>query len=34
MPEYTSMCLNKQDSDYASFPKYAQILNMGGFSIR
>ena len=27
------MCLNKQDSEYASGPKYAKILNMTGFSI-
>ena len=36
MPEYTWMCLNKQDSEYASGPKYAKyakILNMAGFSI-
>ena len=27
MPEYTWICLNKQDSEYASGPKYAKILN-------
>ena len=27
------MCLYKQDSEYASGPKYAKILNMEGFSI-
>ena len=27
------MCLNKQDSEYASGPKYAKILNMAGFTI-
>ena len=27
------MCLYKQDSEYASGPKYAKILNMAGFSI-
>ena len=33
MPEYDWMCLNKQDSEYASDPKYAKILNMAGLSI-
>ena len=39
MPEYVSMCLNKQDSEYASGPKicqsfeYGKIQNMTGFSI-
>ena len=28
MPEYTWMCLYKQDSEYALSPKYAKILNM------
>ena len=27
------MCLYKQDSQYASGPKYAKILNMAGFSV-
>ena len=27
------MYLYKQDSEYASGPKYAKILNMAGFSI-
>ena len=27
------MCLNKQDFEYASGPKYVKILNMAGFSI-
>ena len=27
------MCLNKQDSEYASGPKYGKILDMAGFSI-
>ena len=31
--EYAWMCLNKQDSEYASGPKYAKILNMAGLSI-
>ena len=31
MPEYTWMGLNKQDSEYASGPKYAKILNMAKF---
>ena len=33
MPEYAWMCLYKQDSKYASGPKYAKILNMAGFSV-
>ena len=33
MPEYVWMCLNKQDSEYASGPKYAKILNMTTFWI-
>ena len=36
MPEYTWICLNKLDSEYASGPKYAKyakILNMVGFWI-
>ena len=31
--EYAWMCLYKQDSEYASGPKYAKILNMAGFSV-
>ena len=27
------MCLNKQDSEYASGPKYAKILNIAKFLI-
>ena len=27
MPEYSWMCLYKQDSEYASAPKYAIILH-------
>ena len=27
------MCLNKQDSEYVSGPKYAEILNMAKFRI-
>ena len=27
------MCLYKNDSEYASGPKYVKILNMAGFSI-
>ena len=34
MPEYAWMCLNKQDSEHASGPKYAKILNMAKFWIR
>ena len=33
MPEYAWMCLYKQDSAYASHPKYAKILNMAKFWI-
>ena len=36
MPKYAWICLSKQDSEYASSPKYAKyakILNMTGFSI-
>ena len=33
MPEYVWMCLNKQDSEYASGPKYAKILNITAFWI-
>ena len=29
--EYASMCLNKQDPEYATCPKYAKILNMEKF---
>ena len=28
MSEYACICLNKQDSQYASDPKYVKILNM------
>ena len=28
VPEYPWMCLNKQDSEFSSGPKYAKILNM------
>ena len=31
--EYTWMCLDKQDSEYASGPKYGKILNMAKFWI-
>ena len=31
--EYAWMCLKKQDSEYASGPKYAKILNMAKFRI-
>ena len=31
MPEYTWMGPNKQDSEYASGPKYAKILNVDKF---
>ena len=27
------MCLNKQNSEYASRPKYSKVLNVVGFSI-
>ena len=33
MSEYASMYLNKQDSEQASGPKYAKILNMAKFSV-
>ena len=33
MPEYTWICLNKQDSEHASSPKYAKILNIAKFWI-
>ena len=33
MPEYAWIYLNKQDSEYASGPKYAKILNMAKFWI-
>ena len=33
MPEYDWICLNKQNSEYASVPKYTKILNMAGVSI-
>ena len=33
MPEYAWMCLDKQDSEYASGPKYAKIVNMAKFWI-
>ena len=33
VPEYAWMCLYKQDSKYASGPKYAKILNMAKFWI-
>ena len=33
MAEYAWMYLDKQDSEYASGPKYAKILNMARFSI-
>ena len=31
MPEYAWIYLNKQDSEYASSPKYGEILNMATF---
>ena len=31
MPEYALMCVYKQDSEYASVPKCAKILNMVKF---
>ena len=31
MSEYAWMCLYKQDSEYASGPKHAKILNMARF---
>ena len=33
MPEYVWMYLYKQDSEYASSPEYANILNMTNFWI-
>ena len=33
MAEYAWMYLDKQDSEYASGPKYAKILNMAKFYI-
>ena len=33
MLEYASMCLYKQDSEYASGPKHAKILNITKFWI-
>ena len=33
MPEYAWMFLFEQDSEYASGPKYAKILNMAKFWI-
>ena len=27
------MCLNKQDSEYVSGPKYGKVQNMAGFPI-
>ena len=33
MPEYAWMCRYKKDSEYASGPKYAIILNMAKFWI-
>ena len=33
MPEYVWMYLHEQDSEYASSPKYARILNMTKFYI-
>ena len=33
MPEYGWMCLYKQDSEYASCPKYFKILNIAKFWI-
>ena len=33
MPEYAWICLNKQDSEYALGPKYANILNIAKFWI-
>ena len=31
MFEYPWICLNKQDSEYVSGPKYAKLLNMAKF---
>ena len=33
MPEYAWICLNKQNSEYATALKYAKILNMAKFWI-
>ena len=33
MSEHAWMCLNKQDYEYASGPKYAKVLNMAMFWI-
>ena len=33
MPKYAWMCLNKQDSEYSSGPKYTKILYMAKFWI-
>ena len=33
MPKHPWMCLYKDDSEYASGPKYAKILNMAEHSI-
>ena len=33
MTEYVRMSLNKQDSEYASGPKYANVFNMAKFWI-
>ena len=33
MPKYVWMCPYKQDSEYASGPKYAKIVNMAKFLI-
>ena len=33
MPEYVWMCLLEQDSEYASGPKYAEIMSMAKFWI-
>ena len=33
MSEYAWICLNKQDSEYALSPKFAEILNMAKFWI-
>ena len=33
MPEYTGMCICKQNSEYTSGPKYAKILNLAGLAI-
>ena len=31
MPKYAWTCLYEQDSEYASGPKYAKVLNMAKF---